>query len=115
MQRHRAEAYLDLWRRYRSAFGHFWKIRHQMSLPTFEPHEAEFLPAALAIEAKPVSPAGRWVARILMILIAAIVIWAVVGRVDIIVNAEGKLIPSGYSKTIASVDVASVQIGRAHV
>lgn len=109
MQRHRAEAYLDLWRRYRSVFGHFWKIRHQMSLPTFEPHEAEFLPAALAIEAKPVSPAGRWVARILMILIAAIVIWAVVGRVDIIVNAEGKLIPSGYSKTIASVDVASVR------
>jgi hemolysin D len=107
--RHRAEAYGDLWRRYRGMFRHSWATRHHLSMPTLEPHEAEFLPAALAILAKPVSPAGRWVARILMMFIAALVTWAIVGRIDIIVNAEGKLIPSGYSKTIASVDIASVR------
>lgn len=106
--RHRAGAGAELWRRYRDVFGYFWAIRDEIAMPRLEAHEAEFRPAALAIEAMPVSPAGRWVARILMLLIAATIAWAVVGRIDIIVNADGKLIPSGYSKTIASVDVASV-------
>ncbi|SFL60548.1 hemolysin D [Rugamonas rubra] len=34
--------------------------------------------------------------------------WSIVGRVDIVVNASGKVVPTGRVKTIASVEVASV-------
>lgn len=105
----RLAAYAELLRRYRDVFAHYWQLRHQLSGPEFKAHEAEFLPAALALQENPVSPAGRWVARILMALVGVLLAWSVLGRVDIIVNASGKVIPSAYTKTIASVDVASVR------
>lgn len=58
--RHRWEAWSELWQRYRDVFRHYWKQRDALSLPRFEVHEAEFLPAALSLQAQPVSPAGRW-------------------------------------------------------
>lgn len=77
------------------------------SSPDLEAHEAEFLPAALqSLQAQAVSPAGRWVARILMAMIAVLILWATLGKIDITVNASGKVIPSGYTKTIASVEIA---------
>lgn len=106
--RHRLGAWRDLWRRYREVWGHFWQRRDELSMPDFKPQEAEFLPAALSLQAQPVSPAGRWVARILMLLILTLVLWSVLGESDIIVNAQGKIIPGGYTKTLAAVEVARV-------
>jgi hemolysin D len=71
--------------------------------------EAEFLPAALSLQAMPVSPAGRLVGRILMLLVVAVLVWAVLGKVDIVVTATGKVVPSGHTKAIASVEVGSVR------
>ena len=48
-------------------------------------------------------------ARILIALLAVLVLWATLGKIDITVNASGKIIPSGYTKTIASVEVSSVR------
>ncbi|WP_247419391.1 HlyD family type I secretion periplasmic adaptor subunit [Ralstonia pseudosolanacearum] len=107
--RHRWEAWGELWQRYREVFRHYWKQRDALSLPRFEVHEAEFLPAALSLQAQPVSPAGRWVARILMLLIVVLLLWSILGKVDIIVNATGKIIPSERTKTIAAVEVATVR------
>jgi hemolysin D len=72
-------------------------------------HEAEFLPAALAIQEKPLSPTVRIVARTLIALLVVLFLWSVIGRLDIVVNAQGKIIPTGYSKTIAAIDTASVR------
>ena len=44
-----------------------------------------------------------------MLLIVVLFVWSVVGHIDIIVNAQGKIIPGGYTKTISSVEVASVR------
>jgi hemolysin D len=44
-----------------------------------------------------------------MVLVAALLLWSVFGHIDIIVNAIGKIIPSERTKTIGSVDVASVK------
>lgn len=107
--KHRVEAYVDLLRRYRDVFGYYWQRRTELSGTAFKPHEAEFLPATLALQEKPVSPAGRWVARILMGLVAVLLLWSILGKIDIIANATGKIIPSAYTKTIASVDIASVK------
>jgi hemolysin D len=77
-------------------------------MPDLRAHESEFLPSALALQTAPVSPAGRWAARILMALLFSLLLWSVLGRMDIIVNATGRVIPSERSKTIASVETARV-------
>lgn len=107
--RHRLAAYAALIRRYASTFAFYWKRRQQLSGPALRAHEAEFLPSALSLQEKPVSPAGRWVARILILLILALITWSIVGKMDIIVNATGKIIPSAYTKSIAAVEVGSVR------
>ena len=107
--RHRIEAWAELGRHYREVFGHFWRHRRELTPPRFDAHEAEFLPAALSLQDKPVSPAGRWVARIMIALIAVLLLWSYLGQIDIVVNAAGKIIPSDRTKTIASVEVASVR------
>src|SRR5262245_5591564 len=107
--RHRVQAWGALWRRYREVFSYFWARRDELDMPALQAHEAEFLPAALSLQAQPVSPAGRWVARVLIALIVVALAWSILGHIDIIVNAQGKVIPSQRTKTIASVEVASVR------
>ncbi len=98
----------ELIERYRQHVVHFWAQRHEVTPPELKAHESEFLPSALALQMAPVSPAGRWVARILLLLLFALLLWSVLGKMDIIVNATGKIIPSERSKTIASVETARV-------
>lgn len=107
--KHKFAAYAELLQRYRQIFAYCWQHRQQLDAAELSRDEAEFLPAALALQAKPVSPLGRGVAAILMALVAVVLIWAIVGEIDIIVNAGGKIIPSSRTKSIASVDVASVR------
>ncbi len=110
--RHRIEAWGALVSRYRQVWGHFWGQRDTLTPPALtalSADEAEFLPAALSLQAQPVSPAGRWVARILMLLVLALVVWSVLGHTDIVVNAQGKIIPNGRTKTVGALEVARVQ------
>ena len=104
----RSLAWRELIERYQQHVAHFWAQRHEVTLPDLKAHESEFLPSALALQMAPVSPAGRWVARMLMILLISLLLWSIVGKMDIIVNATGKIIPSDHSKTIASVETARV-------
>jgi hemolysin D len=107
--KHRIEAYSDLINRYKTSFSYHWQNRHQLSGKVLAADEAEFLPAALSLQERPVSPVARLLAKVLIALIVVLIAWSILGKVDIIVNASGKIIPSGYSKTIACVDVASVK------
>jgi hemolysin D len=107
--KYRVEAYLSLLRRYGDIFQYHWKKRKEVSTGLFKEHEAEFLPPALALQEKPVSPASRLTAKVLMALVGILLLWSIFGRIDITVNALGKIIPSERTKTIASVDVASVK------
>lgn len=106
---HRLEAYGDLLCRFRELFLHSWKERKSLEKGIFNEAEAEFLPSVLSLQERPVSPASRLTAKILMMLAVIATAWSVFGRVDIIVNAAGKVIPNGRSKILASVDVASVR------
>jgi hemolysin D len=105
----RAKALQSLWRRYAETFSHAWMQRHTLAQLELREHEAEFLPAALALQAKPVSPAGRWVARILMLLVASAVVWSVFGEIDIIVDAQGRVVPSSRTKTVTAMEVGVVR------
>jgi len=106
--KHRWQAYGELWGRYKQVFSYYWQHRHEMPTNLFTEDEAEFLPAALAVQERPVSKTGLIISRLLIALILIAFCWAIFGRMDIVVNGMGKIIPSEYTKTIAAVDTAKV-------
>ncbi|WP_447977248.1 HlyD family type I secretion periplasmic adaptor subunit [Candidatus Nitrospira bockiana] len=60
----------------------------------------EFLPAALEIQEAPPSPIGRAITWTIIAVFVSAVLWSVVSRLDMVAVAQGKIIPSGYSKVI---------------
>ena len=107
--KHRLQARRELLQHYKSVFGNFWKLRSSLDGGIFNEQEAPFLPAALALQEAPVSRSARLTARLLMAMVCATLAWSYFGKLDISVNAGGKVIASGHSKTIASVEVAAVR------
>ncbi len=107
--KHKMEARAVLLRHYWKTCAHFWKERDNLGGDLFNEQEAEFLPAALEIQEKPVSPTLRVTARLLALMIVVLIGWSMFGHMDIVVNATGEIIPHDRTKTIASVDVASVR------
>lgn len=60
----------------------------------------EFLPAVLEIQQAPPSPIGRAILWTIMAVFASGILWAMLGWIDIVATAQGKIIPNGYSKVI---------------
>jgi hemolysin D len=108
MMHHRIQAYRDLASRYWAVFSHFWTRRDDMKSDFYRRTEAEFLPAALSIQETPLSPTVRFTGYLLAALVASALLWSIVGRIDIVVTATGKILPGGRLKSIASVETASV-------
>ena len=99
---------LELLARHGWALRHAWALRREMDGTGRDGHEAEFLPAALALRETPPHPAPR-IAMGLILLFALIArLWAVFGRIDIVASAHGKLIPDDRSKVIQSMETAAV-------
>jgi HlyD family secretion protein len=65
-----------------------------------EADPADFAPPLLRIQEKPPAPLAGWMLRLLIALLAAVVLWAVFGRLDIVAVADGKLVPSSYLKIV---------------
>ena len=61
---------------------------------------ADFSPPLLRIQQKPPPPLAGWMLRLLVALLAAVLLWAVFGRLDIVAVADGKLVPSSYLKIV---------------
>ncbi|KRT54239.1 type I secretion membrane fusion protein, HlyD family [endosymbiont of Ridgeia piscesae] len=70
--------------------------------------EQVFLPAALEVCDTPPSPIGRAISWSLMLFFLLAVIWALIGRVDIVAVAQGRIIPSGHSKLIQPLESGRV-------
>lgn len=70
--------------------------------------QRDFLPAALAVQESPPSPAAHWVLGLLLTLFALGVIWACVGEVDIIATAPGRIVPSGQVKVVQPREAGTV-------
>lgn len=65
-----------------------------------EDHPASFSPGILSVQLKPPHPIPRVVLGILVLLFACGLLWASLGRLDIVAVAQGKLIPSTYVKIV---------------
>ena len=81
---------------------------------TADSEDLAFLPAALEIVETPASPIGRSIAYAIMALFALAVIWACVGKVDIVASAKGKIVPSGRSKMIQPFETGVVRAIAVH-
>ena len=77
--------------------------------PIFSAHELDFLPAALEIQERPPSPIGRAILWSIMAFFLIALIWSLVGKIDIVATAEGKIIPSGRVKVIQPLEIGSVR------
>ena len=78
------------------------KAEKERGKSTFRSSEIDFLPAALEVIERPVSPTGRATAWVLLIGLALTTLWLFLGHVDVVVSAAGKTQPSGSVKLIQS-------------
>jgi hemolysin D len=62
--------------------------------------EREFLPAALEVIETPASPVGRLLGLLIILFFCVALAWSILGRVDIIATAPGRLLPTGGVKLI---------------
>src|SRR5471030_924483 len=87
----------ELFRRYRHVWKQAWGQRKLLDAPVRLSHEVQFLPAALALQDQPVHPAPRYIQ------------WSIIGEIDVVATATGKVVASGKSKTIQPSEVAVVK------
>ncbi|EJN03803.1 biotin/lipoyl-binding protein, partial [Herbaspirillum sp. YR522] len=113
MNRALLDAIREFVRRHGQVWRLAWQQRHQMTPPRRLPHELQFLPAALALQETPVSPAPRVAMWLLIGFMLMALLWAIVGRIDIVATAQGRIVPDGRTKTIQSLQTATVK--RIHV
>lgn len=64
--------------------------------------ETAFLPAALEVIERPVSPTARITARLLLGGLAATALWLTLGHVDVVASAEGRTQPADSVKLVQS-------------
>lgn len=100
---------LELLARYRAVFGAAWARRHELAGPQRLADEAAFLPAALSLQETPVHPAPRRLAWAIVALFAIALTWSIVGQVDIVAVAPGKVIVSERTKVVQPLERSVVQ------
>ncbi|NVZ22812.1 HlyD family type I secretion periplasmic adaptor subunit [Pseudomonas costantinii] len=99
----------SLMQRYRHAWRASWRQRKQMDSVPRLPHEAQFLPAALELQDTPVHPAPRiFIWSILGFAVLAL-LWACLGKIEVVAVASGKVVASGKTKLIQSSETAVVR------
>lgn len=77
----------------------------------FEPATSalDFAPEILAIQQRPPSPMPRFVLYTLLVLFAILLVWALVGKLDIVATAQGRLVPKTYVKIVQPADAGIVK------
>lgn len=60
----------------------------------------DFLPPLIRLQQAAPNPQGRRVLWAMLTMIAFLIVWALVGRLDIVAVADGRLVPAGYLKIV---------------
>lgn len=72
-------------------------------------HEKEFLPAVLEVTEMPPSHGARLLTYIIILMFTTLVLWAILGKIDIIATATGKLMPASNIKTIQTLTDSEIE------
>ncbi len=99
---------LELVARYSAIFRAAWQARRELAGPKRFADEQAFLPAALSLEQTPVHPAPRRAAIAICALFLIALAWAVLGKVDIVAVAQGRIVVSERTKTIQPLEAGVV-------
>jgi len=71
--------------------------------------DSRFLPAALEVIERPVSPTGRITTWVLLIGFVATVAWLCLGKVDIVASAQGRIMPTDDVKLVQAANTGIVR------
>lgn len=101
---------MSIWRQVRDALAAD-RARHAGRVASAD---ATFLPAALEVIERPVSPTARVTGWLLIVGLAVTVAWLMLGRVDLVASAPGRIIPTGNVKIVASAGTGIVRAIHVH-
>ena len=104
-QRHPA---VELLARYRAVLGAAWGLRHELAGPQRLADERAFLPAALSLQDTPVHPAPRRAMLVIMAMAVVALGWSVLGQLDIVAVAPGRIVVSDHTKLIQPLEAGVV-------
>lgn len=102
-------AFKELIKKYYSIFKVIWKDRKQLESLPRTADETEFLPAHLELCEKPVSSLPKWSARLIILFLIFTLLWAYLGKVEVVTVAHGKIIASNRSKNIQPLETAIIK------
>ncbi len=76
-----------------------------------QPYNAaqDFAPGLLRVSEAPPAPLSRMVLRLILLLVTLLLGWSMIGRLDIVAVAEGKLVPVTYLKIVQPSDAGIVR------
>jgi adhesin transport system membrane fusion protein len=86
------------------AFEFLSKLRRHKPLASLRPGDAEFLSAVRGAQVVDAAPAAMWAVYLMLAVLAAAVVWASIAKVDIIIRADGRVVPDGREQVIASLE-----------
>jgi len=72
------------------------------------PDASDFAPSLLAIQESPPARLPRLVFYIVGVLFAILLAWSILGKVDIVASAEGRLVPKTFTKIVQPADAGIV-------
>lgn len=87
-----------------------WKSRHFDHQQLSERYESEFLPDAIELQETDSPPILAWTAYLLISMIITALIWACLGKVDIVAVATGRIVASGYTKNIQALGTSKIKM-----
>jgi hemolysin D len=105
----RIRAWADAWARHISILRASWRHQNDIDGTKSPIDDPEFLPAALEILETPPSPGARLLTIALCVLFAIVIVWSFVGKVDVVANASGKVIPAANVKVIQAIEIGAVR------
>ena len=86
-----------------------WRVEKGRPKRDLERGEREFLPAAIEIMEHPASPVGRALIWSLCAFFTIAVAWAIVGKIDIVAVAQGKVVPQGRTKVVQPLEIGVIR------
>jgi hemolysin D len=95
--------------RYLGVFRAAWASRREMDTPVRHADERAFLPAHLELIETPASPTARWTMRVIIAFFVVALLWAGIGKLDIVAVAPGKMVVDSRTKIVQPADTAVVR------
>jgi len=105
----RFDAFINMFKRYHEIFRAAWSERRAMDPMARNPDELSFLPAHLELVDTPPSPVPRWSMWIIMAFFATGLLWACIGKLDIVAVAPGKVVSGDRTKVIQPMETSIVR------